>query len=113
LWFGGEILGAIIGVAVASEGGDMVCVYGCALIGAVGGALIAFLIANSASTVIPPVGWTPTQPAASWSMPSSAPVEPPQVEARPAGEYCPACGQKAAASDQFCRSCGADLGEET
>ncbi|MEW6129679.1 MAG: hypothetical protein AB1757_21745 [Acidobacteriota bacterium] len=58
LWFGGEIVGAIIGAILA--GGEGVMVYVMALIGAAIGASIAFLLAKNAAAIaspdVPPYG---------------------------------------------------------
>lgn len=50
LWFGGEIMGAIVGVILASAGESTQCmVYLCALGGAAIGAGVAYLIASRLS----------------------------------------------------------------
>ena len=55
LWFGGEILGAILGVAMASGSSSMQCtVYIVALMGAAAGAFAAYLIANNLSPMNQP-----------------------------------------------------------
>jgi hypothetical protein len=55
LWFGGEIIGAIIGAIVVGADESAQClVYLFALLGAAAGAGIAFLIANNLSPVVSP-----------------------------------------------------------
>ncbi len=49
-WFGGEVVGAIIG-AVATDGKGGAMIYILALVGAAVGAGVAFAIANSLSPV--------------------------------------------------------------
>ncbi|HEX8175895.1 MAG TPA: hypothetical protein VF543_12315 [Pyrinomonadaceae bacterium] len=52
LWFGGEIIGGIIGAVIAEIGGlNQAIIYLVALIGAAAGAGLSFLIAKSVSPV--------------------------------------------------------------
>jgi hypothetical protein len=45
LWFGGEIAGAVVGL-VLSDGKEILLVYGCAIGGAICGAVLAYIIAS-------------------------------------------------------------------
>ena len=53
LWFGFEFLGGLIG-AIATAGEENVIIYICALLGAVVGATIAFLIAKNLAPINQP-----------------------------------------------------------
>jgi hypothetical protein len=52
LWFGGEILGAVVGVLLAGEEGGGP-VYLLALLGAVGGAGLSRLLVNNLPSAVP------------------------------------------------------------
>ena len=55
LWFGGEIIGAIMGAVITGADGSAQClVYIFALVGAAAGAGIAYLIATNASPAYSP-----------------------------------------------------------
>lgn len=62
LWFGGELFGAIVTVAVFQV--DGLALYLGAILGAAGGALLAFVIANSIPPMTPlgPPGFAVIQP---------------------------------------------------
>jgi len=58
-WFGGEIVGAIIGFLLFSEADSQCLVYIPALLGAALGAGVAFLIASSLSPAVPQMPYGP------------------------------------------------------
>lgn len=101
LWFSGEILGAILGTAMASGSSDAQCtVYIVAFMGAAAGAAIAYLIANNLSPTDQPSQTLPTaEPASSKPIPANI------IEARIAANLCPKCGNAVAPAAQNCPSC--------
>ncbi len=79
LWFGGEILGAILGLLVIGNSEDsFLGVYGFGLAGAIVGALIGWYLANAAPTLGLPAmsGWTthavPAMGMPAWAQPDPA-----------------------------------------
>jgi hypothetical protein len=76
LWFGGEILGFIVGFAIAGRSGDVLVAYPFGLGGAVGGAAIAWFAASQVPVnpirLWNPTYLTPPAGAPAWTQPNPA-----------------------------------------